>query len=489
MFTRTLSVSLRFIRTGFLCLLCLPTLALAIDEKDLEHQLLPKAIAGDVEAQYNLGLLYSVSNSIKMLRPRDAEHWLRSAAEKNHLGATLSLIDLYSDHSELIADDGDIAGWLERAATLGHTRSAVRLGTLLWNGGRGLKQDRARGYRLLRTGALRGDEPAVLILTARALDGMGVKRDPAKARQILAFGAANGILRARQENKVLPENTRRLTPPGEIFSHLEKLSNSGDADAMLLFALTQQTDPDFLLLHEDLDQDVVSGHAELRMDYTRPKSQGWFERSTTARLARARVWLEKAAALGQPEAITRLGIIYANGQGVPVDSPRAVELFERAAKTGHALAQLNLAVMILDGKLPAVDPARAVSLLTAASTTNTNAAFELGMIYYEGRLQPRDVPRAAGLFEQAARRGQESALINLGVIAINGENGPADPDAAHKWWMLAQVAGSRKAADLLRRSASRYTAEQRAASVQLIRAWQESVLRDRAAELPELELE
>jgi TPR repeat protein len=440
----------------------LPSHARAADDKDLELKLLPAAKAGDVEAQYQLGVIYTSSSSMKMTRPRDAERWLRSAAAQDHLGAMLLLVELYLIHPELASDPGEVATWLERAAALGHTRSAVMLGTMLWNGGRGLNVDRARGFRLLRTGALRGDEAAALFLAGHTLDGVGIKRDPAKARQVLEFAGANGILRARQELKVLSENARSLSPPAEIFHRLEKQAAKGDAEAMLLLGISQQNDPDFLAQHEDT--------------------------TMAERRTRARAWFEQASALGNPEAATRLGIMYANGQGVTIDSAKAAALFEHAAAS-NALSQLNLAVLILDGKVPRTDPARAISLLAAASAQNPNAAFELGMIYYEGRLHPRDVPQAVTLFERAARQGQQPALVNLGVIAINGEAGPVDPAAALKWWTIAQLGGSEPAAGLLRRASHRFTAAQHAALPEQLRQWQDSILQDRAAKFPELILE
>ena len=448
---------------AFVSLTCTTAWGIGTDSDSVPLETLAKAKAGDAQAQFELGVFYSNSRALKNYRPRDADEWLRKAAEQNHLGATLLLIDLDFVDPSLGWDDSEIARWLGRAAALGHTRSASRLGILLWNGGRGLPQDRAKAYPLVRTAALRGDETALLFLAQRALDGIGVKRDPAVAVKILNFGAKDGILRARQEMKVLPENARRLEYPAEIFNKLEKLAAKKDPDALLLLALSQQGDPDYLSQHAD---DSVEG-----------------------RRAKIRTLLEKLAALGQPEALARLGIIYANGQGVPIDNAKAADYFERGATAGNALSQLNLAVLIMDGKIPRADPTRVVSLLTVASTSNPNAAFELGMIYYEGRLQPRDIGRAQTLFEQAAQNGHEGALINLGVISINGENGTTDPVAAQKWWVMAQLGGSKKGDDLVKRSAPRLTADQRASAAHQIHEWQEVQIKNRAAQLPELTVE
>ena len=461
--TRPSLVSL-FGRVGALAALslCWAIPARAAEPADVEHQLLARAKSGDVEAEFDLGVLYSMGPSVRQLRPRDAEYWLRRADDQHHVGAMLQLVELYLTAPEFQADFGDIAPWLERAAALGHRQAASLLGMALWSGGKGIDMDRPRGFRFLRASALRGDETAALFLAERALDGVGLQRDPAKARQVLEFAARNGILRARQQLKVLPADARRLRRPAEIFHDLRKLADRGDAGALLLLGISETADPDYMAEEIDL--------------------------SLAERRVRARHWLEQADALGQAEATTRLGILYANGQGVEPDSGKAAALFERASAT-QALAQLNLAVLILDRKLPAATPARAVALLTSASVEDPNAAFELGMIYYEGRFQPRDVPHAVALFEQAAHRNQPAALVNLGVIAANGENGPADLAAALKWWTLARLAGSREAGALIHRVGPRFQPTHQIAATALLRDWIQALVQARAAGFPDLALD
>ena len=47
--------------------------------------------------------------------------------------------------------------------------------------------------------------------------------------------------------------------------------------------------------------------------------------------AKAREWYEKAAAAGDAAAMRNLGFLYANGQGVPQDYAKAREWYEKAA--------------------------------------------------------------------------------------------------------------------------------------------------------------
>ena len=45
---------------------------------------------------------------------------------------------------------------------------------------------------------------------------------------------------------------------------------------------------------------------------------------------------------GQAAAQYQLGLLYANGQGVPKDDAQARQWYEKAANQGHPLAQVNL---------------------------------------------------------------------------------------------------------------------------------------------------
>ena len=53
---------------------------------------------------------------------------------------------------------------------------------------------------------------------------------------------------------------------------------------------------------------------------------------------------------GDADAQTTLGVMYANGQGVPQDAVQAVKWFRLAADQGDARAQLNLGIMYDNGQ-------------------------------------------------------------------------------------------------------------------------------------------
>ncbi|MBA4369601.1 MAG: sel1 repeat family protein, partial [Desulfobacterium sp.] len=59
--------------------------------------------------------------------------------------------------------------------------------------------------------------------------------------------------------------------------------------------------------------------------------------------------LKTAAMQGEPTAQNELGLIYFNGDGIPVNYLKAMKWFKKAAEQNDAKAQNNLGVMYLNG--------------------------------------------------------------------------------------------------------------------------------------------
>src|SRR5688572_17389916 len=55
------------------------------------------------------------------------------------------------------------------------------------------------------------------------------------------------------------------------------------------------------------------------------------------------IWIRKSADMGNPEAICRLGYMYSEGHGVPMDLDEAVRLTRIAAHKGFSKAEYNMA--------------------------------------------------------------------------------------------------------------------------------------------------
>ncbi|MGH6616976.1 SPOR domain-containing protein [Sphingomonas sp.] len=110
----------------------------------------PAAIAGDADAQFNLGQAYKLGRGV----PADivmAESWYRKAALQGHVqGETNYGLILFQGGKRTEA-----LPWLEKSAMRGEPRAQLVLGTMLYNGD-GVPRDWPRAYALMVRSAASG---------------------------------------------------------------------------------------------------------------------------------------------------------------------------------------------------------------------------------------------------------------------------------------------------------------------------------------------
>jgi TPR repeat protein len=145
---------------------------------------------------------------------------------------------------------------------------------------------------------------------------------------------------------------------------------------------------------------------------------------------------------GDAHAQYNLGMLYARGQGVPQDYPRAAEWYRKAAEQGVAAAQYNLGLMCANGQGVPRDPQEAAKwFLKAAEAGVTDAETGLGHIYNEGEGAFRNYAEAEKWYRKAAESGVASAAFSLGVMYDIGQGVPRNYDEAMKWYRKAADAG------------------------------------------------
>jgi TPR repeat protein len=112
-----------------------------------------------------------------------------------------------------------------------------------------------------------------------------------------------------------------------------------------------------------------------------------------------------------------LGVIYAEGNGVPEDYGEAVRWYRLAAEQGHASAQNNLGLMYTEGNGVPEDDAEAVRWYRlAAEQGDALAQTNLGFMYGNGDGVPRDLVFAYTWFNLSAAQGNETAQRNNEMI-------------------------------------------------------------------------
>jgi len=126
--------------------------------------------------------------------------------------------------------------------------------------------------------------------------------------------------------------------------------------------------------------------------------------------------LKKQAEQGDPDAQSKLGVMYATGVGMKMDKKEAVKWYEKSAAQGDPVGMWNLAFMYIKG---------------------------------EGGLE-KDYAKARNLFRSSAELGYANAQYDLGIVLLDGVGGEPDKADAVKWFKKAADQGNRDAKKILK---------------------------------------
>jgi TPR repeat protein len=154
-----------------------------------------QAEAGDVQAQYALGVSYYVGVGAP-LDYVEAARWYRLAAEQGFVEAQVRMAAMYLMGRGVERDFTQAADWYKRAAEQGDVEAQNALGGLYLTG-TGIGQDAREAARWYRLAAEQGDPEAQYFMGAFYYDGNGVTQDYEQAWRWFRLSADQGDLEAR----------------------------------------------------------------------------------------------------------------------------------------------------------------------------------------------------------------------------------------------------------------------------------------------------
>ena len=152
---------------------------------------------------------------------------------------------------------------------------------------------------------------------------------------------------------------------------------------------------------------------------------------------------QRAADLGNADAMNKLGVYHYKGNGVLQDKKKSIELYQKAADMGNTDAMFNLAVCYERGEGVSQDKKKAIELYQRASDMgNTDAMVNLGACYDKGNGVSQDKKKAFQLFQDAADMGNTDAMVNLGLHYNKGEGVSQDQKKAIELYRKASDMGN-----------------------------------------------
>jgi TPR repeat protein len=162
-----------------------------------------------------------------------------------------------------------------------------------------------------------------------------------------------------------------------------------------------------------------------------------------------------------------------------------VQKLTELAKSGDTEAQFNLGVMYYKGQGVRQNYTEAMKLFRkAADHGNTEAQNYLGghaeaqnylgVMYYEGQGVSENYPEAIQWFRKAAYKRHAEAQFNLGIMYDNGEGVPLNVVKAYIWYSLASGNGYEQAKENLAILLPKMTPQQVAqAQIEFAELWKQ----------------
>ena len=359
------------------------------------------ARAGDPEAQYRIGLLYSTGEGV-ISNPPEAALWYRRAAERGHLQAQFQLSLAYL-HGQLGAADK----WYQAAAA--HDRLSAEWNRAMWfPSGISLERDYAAALRSSLLAAEQGLSEAQANVGSLYLRGLGCECNYDEARRWYELAAAQGN--------------------GEAAYGLGMIHANGLGIGIDLAAAAR-----WYAIGAERENDA----AQMALGLMYAAGQG-----VPRDPSRAAALFRQAADAGNPRARHNLGLSYLRGEGLPQDKAAAEAAFREAARAGYAPAMLSLAQLCERDQNSAAGPTEAVLWYKgAAAAGSSEAQFILGRLYARGDGVPLMLNEAARWFESAAEQGHATAQFNIAALYMQGSGVERDPGKAMEWYRRAAAQG------------------------------------------------
>ena len=310
---------------------------------------------GDVDAQFNLGVMYAEGYGV----PQDyveAGTWYRLAAGQGDAKAQFNLGVMYAEGYGVPQDAAEAVAWYRLAAERGDPEAQTNLGGM-YAEGRGVPQDAAEAVVWYRLAAAQGDADAQTNLGTMYAEGRGVPQNDVEAVVWHRLAAERGHANA-QNNLGVSCATGNGVPQDA-------------AEAVAWFRLAAE-----------------QGHAEAQFNLGVSCATG---NGVPQNDVETVVWYRLAAEQGHADAQNNLGVSCATGNGVPQNDVEAVVWYRLAAEQGHADAQNNLGESCATGNgVPQDDDEAVAWFRQAAEQGHTGAQFNLGVSYATGNGVPQD---------------------------------------------------------------------------------------------------
>lgn len=404
------------------------------------------AAAGNAASQHGLGLMALDGDGM----PRSLEQarqWFQQAADQGYVESQtlLALMMLYGEGGE----KDSAKGWqlLNAAAAKGDARAQYELGRR-YRWGDGIKQDYVQALQWLQKAADQGQAEAMAQLGAMYRNGLGTTKDVTQAQFWNLRGAMHGNAEAAYNLGLAAEAGEGIEPgDGTAARYYRAAAEQGHAEAATNLGylyemgrgVPQDYDQAVAWYRKGAERGNVVGMRNLGYMYLNA-------RGVSRDLDLAERYLRQAAQRGDGAAMTSLGYLLENHRK---DLAQARQWYEKGAELGVSDAEFNLGLVYEEGRGVTADPVQSLAWYRrAAEHGDVDAQYKVAQALFFGDGMPQDQVKAAEWYGKAAAQELASAQGKLGEILLFGWGVPPDPpkavnllqQAARQKWRDAYVA-------------------------------------------------
>ena len=405
------------------------------------RQLLKRAAyAGNRDGMYWLGYYYMQEQQ------RDsANHYFNALAEQGD-GLALMQMAIAYEHGRGVEPDTAVAmDYYLRAGQAGVSEGYAFLGDFYRNGTSTIVPDSARALEYYRMGAeLPGDNAAALYYVGDSyLRGIGVKKDTAAALAYFREAAGKGSYRS-------------MALVGDYFEYgWGGLPADGDSAIHYYYAASQGDDPrgDYMVgayLYDNENYELAlryfasaanNGNKDAYVSYAQAMLTGSGMEADPVQACDMLEQLTSVTTDGRAQRLLALACL--NGYGRQADTALALRYLDTAIACGNTSAMMFLGNLYAEGEVVPRDTVRCVELYNqAVAHGSVTAMLRLGASHKEGSVAPKDDKRAAELYQMAAERGSLEGLCRLGLCYEEGEGVILNSRKAYNLYMQAADKGS-----------------------------------------------
>ena len=418
------------------------------DYKTARELWLPIAEQGEVRAQFFMGFMHDMGFGVPE-NDKEAIKWYQLAAEQGDARAQLFTGFLYDFGIGIPGNDKSALKWYQLAAAQGYTEADLNIFELE-------SKVSPQVFLNFLDDANNGDPKSQYTLSVMYAKGIGVPKNHKEARKWFSL--------ARRQGYVAKINIIELTKTNDLQDLItEAEGRKGSAEAQINLAIMYE----FGLV-------VSQDHEKALKFYKLAAKQGYRAAENVLKIVR----------LNNPEEVKKiifnankgiaksqytLGMMYAEGQGVPQDKNKALKWYGYAAQQDAQIDEI-----VVDKFENKNIPQELKFLTNNAENGIAEAQLKLGMLYAHGQGVPQDDGRASKWLRLAGEQGKFKAQYILGMMLADGQGITKDYVLAHMWYNLSGLQGNLGATRQMSALEKSMSMEQIEQAQKMVREWQPS---------------